>query len=466
MDLDSACASLRSASVRLARSHAESKNRALLAVGDAIASSRAEILAANKPDVDRARASGMKESLIARLTLTDAGLDEIISSLSTLAAQTDPIGEIISGWTVPNGLEIRQVRVPLGVAAVIYESRPNVTVDAFALAYKSGNAVLLRGSSSAISSNRALVAAIKRGLASSGGEVDAVALSDPPEVTSQDEVTSHGEVNSHADVDWILNAVGKIDIALPRGGAALIKRVIETARIPVIETGSGVCHLYADETCDAAMAVRIAVNAKIQKPGACNAIECLLVHRDRAEAILPQLLASFAPYESKTGRAGGVELRCDARSYEILARANAGAQAGANVNAGAPVNIAAGTNEVRSNVVRATDDDWGFEFLDYILAVRVVDSADEAIAFINAHNTKHSETIVTESREAGRRFQCEIDAACVYVNASTRFTDGGEFGMGAELGISTQKLHARGPMGLTALTTTKYLIDGEGQVRP
>jgi glutamate-5-semialdehyde dehydrogenase len=453
MDLDSACASLRSASVRLARSPAEPKNRALLAVGKSIAESRTEILAANGVDVDRARASGMKESLIARLALTDAGLDGIVDSLSSLVAQTDPIGEVVAGWTVPNGLEIRQVRVPLGVAAVIYESRPNVTVDAFALAYKSGNAVLLRGSSSAISSNRALVAAIKRGLAQAGGEVDAVALSEPPSdgspSASGPSASGAHASGAHADVDWILNAVGKIDVALPRGGSSLIKRVVETARIPVIETGSGVCHLYADATCDAAMAVRIAVNAKIQKPGACNALECLLVHRDRAAAVLPALRDAFAPYEKKTGRAGGVELRCDDRAYAALANAGTGAAAGAP-----------------SNVARATDGDWGFEFLDYVLALRVVDSDDEAIEYINAHNTKHSETIVTESREAARRFQREIDAACVYANASTRFTDGGEFGMGAELGISTQKLHARGPMGLTALTTTKYLIDGEGQVRP
>jgi glutamate-5-semialdehyde dehydrogenase len=379
----------------------------------------------------------MRDALISRLSLTDAGLDEIVDSLSSLAAQTDPIGEVVAGWTVPNGLDIRQVRVPLGVAAVIYESRPNVTVDAFGLAYKSGNAVLLRGSSSAINSNRALVAAVKRGLAASGGEVDAVALCEPPDGSPS--------ADSHADVDWILNAVGKIDVALPRGGSALIKRVVETARVPVIETGSGVCHLYADATCDAAMAVRIAVNAKVQKPGACNSIECFLVHADRAAETLPALRDALGPR---------VELRCDERAYAALSASGAG-------TAGA-----AGTSGAAHNVVRAADGDWGFEFLDYILAVRVVDSDDEAIDFINAHNTKHSETIVTSSREAARRFQREIDAACVYVNASTRFTDGGEFGMGAEFGISTQKLHARGPMGITALTTTKYLVDGEGQVRP
>ena len=427
MNLDSVCVSLRSAQARLARCPAERKNRALLGVCVSLEAHRADILAANKKDVERARSAGMKETLVTRLSLTDKGLDDILASLKILVSQTDPIGEVVSGWNVPNGLEIRQIRVPLGVAAVIYESRPNVTVDVFALAYKSGNAVLLRGSSSALESNRALLAAIKAGLAASGGEVEAVELSEP-------------ETGSHADVDWILNAVGKIDIALPRGGADLIKRVVETARIPVIETGAGVCHVYVDESADAEMAVRIIENAKIQKPGACNSIECILVHESRAAEILPALIPVFAKYEAKTGRAGGVELRCDERSYRILAGA--------------------------SNVVRASDSDWGFEFLDYILAVKVVGSIDEAIDHINRHNTKHSDTIITENRAMARRFQQEVDAACVYVNASTRFTDGGEFGMGAELGISTQKLHARGPMGLTALTTTKYCIDGEGQTRP
>lgn len=457
MNLDSVCVSLRSASARLARCPAERKNRALLGVCESLEAHRANILAANKKDVDRARAGGMKESLVTRLALTDKGLDDIVDSLKILVAQTDPIGEVVSGWKVPNGLEIRQIRVPLGVAAVIYESRPNVTVDVFALAYKSGNAVLLRGSSSALESNRALLAAIKAGLAASGGEVDAVELSEPGAVDG----VSGAAGNSHADVDWILNAVGKIDIALPRGGADLIKRVVETARIPVIETGAGVCHVYVDESADAAMAVRIIENSKIQKPGACNSIECILVNEKRAAEVIPALIPAFSKYESKTGRAGGVELRCDERAYGILAGSGSANRVGSSASSGA-----SNTAGSPSNVVRASDSDWGFEFLDYILAVKVVDSIDEAIDHINRHNTKHSDTIVTENRAMARRFQQEVDAACVYVNASTRFTDGGEFGMGAELGISTQKLHARGPMGLTALTTTKYCIDGEGQVRP
>lgn len=433
MNLDAVCSSLASAAGRLASCTAEQKNRALAGVAGALDVARADILAANARDVERARKGGMTEALIARLSLSDEGIDEIIAALGKLAAQTDPIGQVVAGWKVPNGLEIRQVRVPIGVAAVIYESRPNVTIDVFALAYKSSNAVLLRGSSSALESNRIIVKAIKAGLAVSGGEVDAVALSEPGE-----------GADSHADIDWILNAVGKIDVVLPRGGASLIKRVVETARVPVIETGSGVCHVYVDSSGDARMGVSIVENAKIQKPAACNSVDCLLVHRDRAEATLLPLLEALAPYAQKTGRAGGVEIRCDERAYAVFG----------------------GPAKAPANVVRATESDWGFEFLDYILAVKVVDSLDEAIEFINRHSTKHSESIITESRANARAFQQRIDSACVYVNASTRFTDGGEFGLGAELGISTQKLHARGPMGLTALTSTKFLIEGEGHTRP
>lgn len=430
MNLDAVCVSLRSAAGRLALCTAEQKNRALSGVIAALDAARSPILAANARDVERARASGMKEPLIARLALSDKDMNDILDSLRQLIDQTDPISQITEGWRVPNGLYIRQVRVPLGVAAVIYESRPNVTVDAFALAYKSSNAVLLRGSSSAIESNRAIVEAIQAGLTASGGVVDSVALCEPSEL----------ETERYADVDWILNAVGKIDVALPRGGAALIKRVVESAKVPVIETGSGVCHVYVDASADIDMAVPIIENSKIQKPAACNSLECLLVHRDKAEALLPRVLAAFDKYEEKTGKSGGVELRCDGRSFALLSGP--------------------------SNVKRAQDSDWGMEYLDYIMAVKVVDSVEEAIEHINTYNTKHSDTIVTESLAASRLFQQRVDAACVYVNASIRFTDGGQFGLGAELGISTQKLHARGPMGLTALTTIKFLIDGEGQIRP
>ena len=432
MDLETICLELRSASSRLAGMSAEKKNAALLGAAASIDAHRAEIIAANAEDVRRAREAGMREALIARLELTQKALDEIVASVRALAAQKDPIGEVAAGWTLPNGLEIRRVRVPLGVVAVIYESRPNVTADVFALAYKSANAVLLRGSSSALLSNRAIVSAIKKGLQVAGGEIDALALSE-------------SEDGSHADVEWILNAVGKIDAALPRGGAPLIRYVVSTARIPVIETGAGVCHTYVDSSADLQMACRIIENAKTQKPGACNAIECLLVHVDVASGLLPLLAEAFAKYEAKTGRAGGVEMRLSPGALSIAKEAFAG---------GAPPNI-----------VPAIDADWGFEFLDYILAVKVVDSLDEALAHIAKFGTKHSEAIITESRANARRFQKEVDAACVYVNASTRFTDGGQFGMGAELGISTQKLHARGPMGVESLTSIKYLIDGDGQVR-
>lgn len=430
MNLDAVCQTLRLASARLAMCTAERKNKALRGVASALDANRSEILEANARDVERSRASGMSESLIDRLSLSHKSLDEIIRALHSLADQTDPIGQVVSGWTVPNGLEITQVRVPLGVAAVIYESRPNVTVDAFALAYKSANAVLLRGSSSAIESNRVIVRVIKEGLAASGGESDAVALCEPPQ-----------EGDKYADVDWILTAVGKIDIALPRGGSALIKRVVETARVPVIETGSGVCHIYVDESADLSMALDIIVNSKIQKPAACNSLECLLVHASRAKELLPLVAKAFIPYEQKTGRAGGVEFHADERSLALL-------------------------SGCAQSVKPAVEADWGYEFLDYIMAVRVVESLDEAIEYINAHSTKHSESIITASRDNARKFQKLLDSACVYVNASIRFTDGGEFGMGAELGISTQKLHARGPMGLSALTTVKFLIEGQGQVRP
>lgn len=434
MNLVKVCEDLRKASDLLALCTAEEKNKALCGVAQAIDADRALILEANARDVERARSMGMKEPLVTRLILTSSGLDDIIASLYVLAEQKDPIGEVVSGWRVPNGLEIRQIRVPLGVSAIIYESRPNVTVDAFSLAYKSSNAVLLRGSSSALQSNKALLASIKKGLVQSKGIAEAVALCEP---------STTGE-DAHADVDWILNAVGYIDVVLPRGGASLIKRVVQTAKVPVIETGSGVCHLYCDSDADLDMAVNIAVNAKIQKPGVCNAIECALIHASQVGAFMPKLVFAFKEYQAKTGCLGGVNLHCDAKSYEALAY----------------------LGNVPSNITKATDSDWGMEFLDYTMAVKVVDSIEEAVLHINTYNTKHSECIVTNNRAHARFFQARVDAACVYVNASTRFTDGGQFGMGAELGISTQKLHARGPMGLTALTTIKYLIDGEGQVRP
>ncbi len=420
MDIDSICKKLRTGAQTLALHNAAKKNHALESVVQSIKNNRQKILDANAKDVESARKNGMTESLVERLALDEKKFKSIIESIEIIINQTDPIGEEIAGWNAPNGMSIRQTRVPLGVVAIIYESRPNVTVDAFSLAYKSGNAILLRGSSSALESNRALTQAIIEGLKSAGddGVPDAIHLC---------------ESTDHSDVTQILGAVGKIDVVLPRGGQKLIKTVVENAKIPVIETGSGICHLYVDSDADLDMAAKIAENAKIQRPGACNAIETVLVDKKIAADFLPKMSSAFN---------GKVLIKADDFCYQIL------------------------ENHTQSEkLVHAQESDFGFEFLDFIVAVKAVDGIDEAIDFINTHGTKHSETIITNNRSKARTFQSRIDAACVYVNASSRFTDGGEFGFGAELGISTQKLHARGPMGIKALTTTKFLIDGDGQTR-
>ena len=423
MNISEICDSLRAGSDTLALQTAAQKNTALAAVISSIEQNRAAILAANAEDVAAAHAKGMTESLVERLTLDDKKINSIIDSIKIIISQTDPIGEETAGWKTPNGMTIRQVRVPLGVVAIIYESRPNVTADAFALAYKSGNAILLRGSSSALKSNKAIVKAIKDGLNSSEAQGFGVASA-----------IELAPCESHDEVQEILTAVGKVDVALPRGGAKLINMVVETAKVPVIQTGAGVCHLYVDESANLSMAEEIAWNAKTQRPGACNAIECILVNEKVANDFLPRLAKRFA---------GKVQLRVDQKSLDILKNCSL----------------------LTAHCSLASDSDFGFEFLDLICAVKIVRDVNEAISYINTHNTKHSECIVTETRANARLFQAKIDAACVYVNSSTRFTDGGEFGFGAELGISTQKLHARGPMGIKALTTTKYLIDGDGQVR-
>lgn len=415
MDIQKISSSLRTASQKLALQNAQIKNSVLSAVADALDAKRQSIINANKKDIDAGRSNGMSESLIDRLMLDDKRINGIIESLKIVIGQTDPIGEEIAGWKTPNGLNIRQVRVPLGVVSIIYESRPNVTVDAFSLAYKSGNAILLRGSSSAYNSNKEIVRVIKEALSKTEDGI--------PEAIELVEVREH----DHSDVDQILNAVGLIDVVLPRGGKKLIQNVVSNARVPVIETGSGVCHLYIDEDADLEMACKVAENAKIQRPSVCNAIECIVVHSKIAEKFLPMLEKTFN---------GRVKLHADQKAIKYL-----------------------------KNALPATEEDFGNEYLDYECCVKVVESIEEAIFYINSHNTKHSESIITESRSKARLFQSMIDASCVYVNASTRFTDGGEFGFGAELGISTQKLHARGPMGIKALTTTKYLIDGDGQTR-
>jgi len=411
--------SLKQAQIRLALENAAAKNRALSAAAAAIDRNRAIILTANAQDVEKARSGGMKESLIDRLLLNDQRINGIIEGIETVIRQEDPIGKLRAGWTLPNGLLVEQISVPLGVAAIIYESRPNVTADCAALAYKAGCSILLRGSSSALESNKVLVASIKSGLETGGGIADAVALADS---------------GSRDEVDVILQARGWIDVVLPRGGKDLIQRVVQNARIPVIETGEGNCHIYVEPSADIGNAVEIIANAKLQKPGACNAVETLLVHRDALAALMPPLAVRLA---------GKAELRCDTESKAAI---------GTAANCGITIKDAA-------------EEDWATEFLDFILAVKTVDSCGEAIAHINRYGTKHSEAILTHDLQSAEQFRAGVDAACVYVNASTRFTDGGEFGFGAELGISTQKFHTRGPMGLEALTTIKYLISGSGQVR-
>lgn len=421
MNLESAYKTLKEGSQKLALQNATQKNNALKAVAQALDKNRKSIIDANKIDIENAQKKGVPDSIIDRLLLNDKRIDGIIESLNIVIAQTDPIGDEIAGWKTPNGMSIRQVRVPLGIVGIIYENRPNVTVDAFCLAYKSGNSILLRGSSSSYVSNKEIVRVIKDALKNVEDGV--------PEAIELVEVIEH----NHDDVNAILNAVGKIDVVLPRGGKKLIQNVVENAKVPVIETGSGVCHLYIDEFANLEMAAKIAENAKIQRPSVCNAIECIVVHKKMLQEFLPLLAKTFD---------GRVKIHADEQSFSIL------------------------KNHVASDLLfQTTEDDFGNEYLDYACCIKTVDSIEDAISYINSHNTKHSESIITESRANARLFQTTVDASCVYVNASTRFTDGGEFGFGAELGISTQKLHARGPMGIKVLTTTKYLIDGEGQIR-
>lgn len=421
MNLESAYKTLKEGSQKLALQNATQKNNALKAVAQALDKNRKSIIDANKIDIENAQKKGVPDSIIDRLLLNDKRIDGIIESLNIVIAQTDPIGDEIAGWKTPNGMSIRQVRVPLGIVGIIYENRPNVTVDAFCLAYKSGNSILLRGSSSSYVSNKEIVRVIKDALKNVEDGV--------PEAIELVEVIEH----NHDDVNAILNAVGKIDVVLPRGGKKLIQNVVENAKVPVIETGSGVCHLYIDEFANLEMAAKIAENAKIQRPSVCNAIECIVVHKKMLQEFLPLLAKTFD---------GRVKIHADEQSFSIL------------------------KNHVASELLfQATEDDFANEYLDFACCIKTVDSIEDAISYINSHNTKHSESIITESRANARLFQTTVDASCVYVNASTRFTDGGEFGFGAELGISTQKLHARGPMGIKVLTTTKYLIDGEGQIR-
>ena len=371
------------------------------------------ILEENAKDVEAAKAKGTKQSLIDRLALSEKRIEDMAVGLRQIAALDDPIGEVLYMKTRPNGLRIGQKRVPLGVVGIIYESRPNVTADAFGLCFKTGNAAILRGGSDAIHSNQAVVRAIKAGLRKAKLSQDLVLL---VEDTSRDVVNE------------MMKLHGLIDVLIPRGGAGLIANVVENSTVPVIETGTGNCHVYVDASADIEMAANIIENAKTQRMGVCNACESLVIHSGIAQEALPRIVTKLKNH--------GVEIRGDERAQAIS-----------------------------QEIVPATEEDWGTEYLDAIISVKIVDSIDEAIAHINKYNTGHSESIVTKDYENALKFQDEIDAAAVYVNASTRFTDGFEFGFGAEIGISTQKLHARGPMGLKALTTTKYIIFGNGQIR-
>jgi glutamate-5-semialdehyde dehydrogenase len=395
------------------------KDEALLAIADALQVRTREIVEANADDVARAREAGTEEAVIDRLTLTRERITAIADDVRKVAGLPDPVGEVIRGYTLPNGLDVRQVRVPLGVVGIIYEARPNVTVDAAALCLKSGNAVLLRGSSSAIASNRKLVEVIRDAVGGAGLPADAVQL-------------VPGE--SRESVQELMRARGMVDVLIPRGGAGLIRTVVEQSTVPVIETGTGNCHVYVDAEADLAMAVEILVNSKASRVSVCNAAETLLVHKDIAEVFVPLALAALAD--------AGVTVHADPRVQEIAEREGS-----------------------KAVVVPATAEDWETEYLSYDIAAGVVDSLEEAVAHIRLWTSGHTEAIVTTSQAAARRFTQLVDSTTVAVNASTRFTDGGQFGFGAEIGISTQKLHARGPMGLPELTSTKYIVTGDGHIR-
>ncbi|WP_019003818.1 glutamate-5-semialdehyde dehydrogenase [Cohnella laeviribosi] len=389
------------------------KNDALLRMADALIAREADIIAANGEDLERGRANGTTSAMLDRLKLTKERIADIAQGLREVAALPDPVGDVLETIERPNGLHIEKIRVPIGVIGMIYESRPNVTVDAAGLCLKTGNAVVLRGGSAAISSNRIIVETLKQALAGTDVPPDALQLI---------------EDTDRSSVDEMLKLNGLLDVVIPRGGASLIQNVVQNATVPVIETGAGICHTYIDASANAEMAEAIALNAKVQRPSVCNSMETLLVHAEFAERGLPALAERF--------RDSGVELRGCERVRKLVPWANA-----------------------------ATEQDFATEYNDYILNVKIVDTLDEALDHIRRFGTKHSECIVTETKEHAERFLQEVDAAAVYHNASTRFTDGFEFGFGAEIGISTQKLHARGPMGLPALTSTKYKVTGSGQVR-
>ncbi len=423
MELEELCKRAEEASRLTATLGTQAKNEALLAVADALLAHDDEIIAANEKDLCRGRENHMPQGLLDRLLLDKGRIAQMAEGLRQVAALEDPIGEVISMKQRPNGLRIGQKRVPLGVVGMIYEARPNVTVDAFGLCFKTGNAVILKGGSDAIFSNIAIVSVIGETLAACGLPKEAVSLI---EDTSRETAAAFMKMNEY------------VDVLIPRGGAGLIRAVVNQATIPVIETGTGNCHIFVDESADLDMAVSIIMNAKTQRIGVCNACESLVLHENIVDVLMPKLVGTLQTKD--------VEVHGDARSLSAVA------------DPALPLK--------RELLLPADETDWGKEYLDYIISAKTVSGIDEAIAHINRYNTGHSEAIITNNYTNAERFLNEIDAACVYVNASTRFSDGFEFGFGAEIGISTQKLHARGPMGLLALTSTKYIIYGNGQVRP
>ncbi len=407
------CKKAKAASFEMAKLDAETKNIALCRMANALEANAEKILEANKTDVDAAKAKGLKAALLDRLALDQKKIKGMASDMREVSSLADPIGTILSSWTRPNGLIISQIRVPMGVVGVIYESRPNVTSDAAGICIKSGNAVILRGGSDALNSNVAIGEVLREALSGTNVPADAIQVVNSPERSVAEELMGMREY---------------IDVLIPRGGADLIKTVVEKSRIPVIETGTGNCHVYVEEDADLEKATPIVINAKCQRPGVCNAAEKLLVHSKIAESYLPVIIAEL--------RKNGVEVRGDEKTRKIV-----------------------------TDIKLATEDDWYTEYLDLIIGVKVVESLDEAIMHINKYGTKHSESILTTDFGKATRFLQEVDSSAVYWNASTRFTDGNQFGLGAEIGISTQKLHARGPMSVQHLTTTKYVILGNGQIR-
>lgn len=412
MDFRTQAVAARAASLDLSVLTRAAKDAALQAMADALAAAAPELLEANAVDVVNARAAGTPEPMIDRLALTQGRVDGMVQGLRDLASLADPIGDVIRGWRLANGVKVTQARVPFGVVGIIYESRPNVTADAAGICLKSGNAALLRGSSAALQSNRVTIAALRRGLSSVGITADGVQL-----VEGGRDVTAE-----------MMTARGLVDVLIPRGGAGLIRAIVDGSTVPVIETGTGNCHIFVDAEADQDIALGILLNAKVQRPSVCNAAETMLVHRDIAAEFLPKALEALA-------------------------------------GAGVTVHGDAATQALSSAVLPAAEDEYDAEYLSLDLAVKVVGGLDEAMAHIRAHTTGHSETIITADKQTAERFVAGIDAAAVLVNASSRFVDGGEFGFGAEIGISTQKLHARGPMGLQEMTSYKYIIEGDGQIR-